>query len=222
MSYRAHQGVGARTRQLAPGPGSRDGCILRLKPRLHSMVGAGPGRACLPDVCVVVQALQGGHHAGQRGRRDARVQRGGDEQQVGLLQQLHVHAGEAVEEGLGQALASAALLQDLCVCVCGVGGGAAAALCERRWLCDACAWVAVMRPLLCTARSKHASAYGGGSPGQAGAGGGECREVLQHDRAPEWVQAGCTAACLERVLRTKQPEGGRAAEGAVQLRDENL
>ena len=34
-----------------------------------------------------------------------------NEQQVGALQQLHVHAGEAVEEGLGQALAPAAFLR---------------------------------------------------------------------------------------------------------------
>lgn len=64
-----------------------------------------------PDVCVVVQALQGCHHAAQGAPGDAWVQRPRNEQKVCLLQQLHVHPGEAVEEGAGQALAPAALLQ---------------------------------------------------------------------------------------------------------------
>jgi len=119
--------------------------------RMHPPLCAGS-----PDVGIVVQALQCGHHAVKRGLRDARVQRacsdgawaGGrelgmhteqvlqrrlrsictppialptthpplytptcDEEQVRLLQQLHMHACEAVEEGLGEALAPAALLQ---------------------------------------------------------------------------------------------------------------
>jgi hypothetical protein len=59
----------------------------------------------------VVQALQGCNHAAQGATRDERVQRPRNEQQVCLLQQLHVHPGEAVEEGAGQALAPTALLQ---------------------------------------------------------------------------------------------------------------
>jgi hypothetical protein len=57
--------------------------------------------------------LQGGvegDHAADDGRRQQRVQGGGDEGQVGGHHGLHVHPSEAVQEGLRQALAPAALL----------------------------------------------------------------------------------------------------------------
>jgi hypothetical protein len=53
------------------------------------------------------------------------VQRCGNEQQVLPLQQLHMHAGEAVEEGAGQALAPTPLLHRVLCPKQAEGGGAA-------------------------------------------------------------------------------------------------
>jgi hypothetical protein len=58
-----------------------------------------------------VEAVEQGDHLGEKLGGQARVERGGDRKEVVGLQQVDVDPGEAVEEGLGQALAAAALLE---------------------------------------------------------------------------------------------------------------
>ena len=71
-----------------------------------------PGRAgrspLLLQRDLASDAVVEGDHVGQV-RRERGVELGGDEEQVGVRERVHVDLGEAVEEGLGQALAAAAL-----------------------------------------------------------------------------------------------------------------